>query len=330
MLVITLQQLALLTSGSKKKKIKNYFDEKKMATGLVDLSPPIIKSHNLHISVSGGTSIITFAILIKQNSQESFVTVKKYKRKYKELAKAEIEFLQRLSNHRNIIGFYGIVESEDEGLPDLPPPLIVLERAKMSLKQYIEELRAKGATLKERALYMSLIQITQGIQHMHNHYVAHLDIKPANILITEENGEVIFKLCDFGTSEDIHPGRQRKTTEGNEVKGTYSYMAPEMYFKTPAEDTRLVRIAADIFSFSITAWELTVLKEPFAGMIDSQIMLELSNVHRLPESETLAKGLPSLPTIGLPSPIQKMLTGCWKNYKHRWNIEEVLQTLGKE
>ena len=299
-----------------------------MASGVVDLSPPTIESHDLDISISGGTSIITFAIL-KQKSQESLVTVKKYKRKYKELAKAEIKYLQRLSKHRNIIGFYGIVESEDEGLPELAPPLIVLERAKRSLKQYIEELRSKGVTLTERALYMSLIQIARGVQYMHTEGVAHLDIKTSNILITEEKDDIIFKLCDFGTSEDVYPGGQGKA-EGNGIKGTYPYMAPEIYFKTPAEDRCLVRIAADIFSFSITTWELTLCREPFAGMIDTQIMLELSKVHKLPKSGTLAKGLPSLPTIGLPSPIRKVLNGGWKNYKYRWNIEEVLQTLGKE
>ena len=299
-----------------------------MSTAIYDSSPPTIASDDLQISIGGGTSIIKYAFL-KQKSKEFLVVVKKYRRIHKELAKAEVKYLQRLSNHRNIIGFYGIVEPEDEGLPDLAPPLIVLERANRSLKQYIEEFREHNKTPTEKVLYMSLIQIARGIQHMHEQGVAHLDIKPSNILITEEKDGVVFKLCDFGMSEDIYSDTRGKT-EAKSVKGTFPYMAPEIHFKTPPEDTSFIRVTADIFSFSITIWELTLCKEPFAGMKDTQIILELSRVHDLPKSNKLPKGLPSLPTIGLPSPIRLVLTGCWQNYKHRWDMANILQTLGKK
>ena len=42
-------------------------------------------------------------------------------------------------------------------------------------------------------------QICEGLQHMHENNVVHLDLKPENIIFTDESYKNI-KLIDFGAS----------------------------------------------------------------------------------------------------------------------------------
>ncbi len=72
--------------------------------------------------------------------------------------------------------------------------------------------------------------------------ILHRDIKPSNIFITN-NGEC--KLGDFGIAKVLD-----NTTVGMSKKGTYSYMAPEIYKCEPANRT------SDIYSLGIVLYKL--------------------------------------------------------------------------
>lgn len=73
--------------------------------------------------------------------------------------------------------------------------------------------------------------------------IIHRDIKPENIFVSRF-GE--FKLGDFGIARELE-----KTMGGMSKKGTYSYMAPEMY-RGEQYDQR-----ADIYSLGIVLYKLT-------------------------------------------------------------------------
>ena len=72
--------------------------------------------------------------------------------------------------------------------------------------------------------------------------IIHRDIKPENIFVSRF-GE--FKLGDFGIARELE-----RTMSGLSKKGTYSYMAPEMY-KGEAYDSRV-----DIYSLGIVLYKL--------------------------------------------------------------------------
>lgn len=53
------------------------------------------------------------------------------------------------------------------------------------------------AGLGEARVWKTLIELSSGLRHVHNHNVLHLDLKPSNILITRTGS---LKIADFGMS----------------------------------------------------------------------------------------------------------------------------------
>lgn len=64
-----------------------------------------------------------------------------------------------------------------------------------------------------------LLQIAEGLAFLHSQHIAHLDIKPANLLLSAAWPQVDAKLCDFGISRLILPGE-----EIHEIAGTPDYI----------------------------------------------------------------------------------------------------------
>jgi len=91
--------------------------------------------------------------------------------------------------------------------------------------------------------------ILKGINYLHQHNVAHLDIKPQNILVHESFRLV---LCDFGEARYI------SCLENKELHGTYVYAPPEVLI-----GKEKVNEKADIYSFGIVLWELIHRQFPF-------------------------------------------------------------------
>lgn len=80
--------------------------------------------------------------------------------------------------------------------------------------------------------------------------VVHRDLKPDNILVTRDGR---FKLCDFGEAKDLE-----RTMSVYSVRGTFSYMAPEVY-RGRKYDRR-----ADIYELGLIMYRLLNSgKEPF-------------------------------------------------------------------
>ena len=63
-------------------------------------------------------------------------------------------------------------------------------------------------------------QLFQAINHCHAQNIVHRDIKPDNIMITNDDS---VRLIDFGLSKASKKGKQLKT-----VAGTPYYMSPEV------------------------------------------------------------------------------------------------------
>ena len=99
----------------------------------------------------------------------------------------------------------------------------------------------KRGPLSLAEVYLLFVPLVQAVAYIHRRGVIHRDLKPTNILLDEQDGQLYVRLIDFGiASVQGSTASPPLTTAGNEL-GTIAYMAPE----------RLSGIAApsnDIFS----------------------------------------------------------------------------------
>ncbi|KAF6722146.1 Serine/threonine-protein kinase mos [Oryzias melastigma] len=110
---------------------------------------------------------------------------------------------------------------------------------------------------EERCLRYSA-DIARGLRYLHAHSLVHLDIKPANVLVSSEE---VCKIADFGCSVKLDRARETCADHPHVslVGGTYTHRAPEL-LKGEAVSPK-----ADIFSFGITLWQLLTREPPYAG-----------------------------------------------------------------
>lgn len=143
--------------------------------------------------------------------------------------------------HPNIVNIYDV--GEEKGLH-----YIVMELAEgVTLKEYI---KMNGKLLADEVVNLS-IQIAQGIEAAHNNRTVHRDIKPQNIIITND-GRV--KVTDFGIAR-----ASNVNTITTATIGSVHYFSPEQA-RGGYVDAR-----SDIYSLGITMYEMVTGHVPFDG-----------------------------------------------------------------
>ena len=115
----------------------------------------------------------------------------------------------------------------------------------------------------DRRLKYSL-QIASALAYAHKQKIAHLDLKPANVLIST-GGDC--KVGDFGCSQqcEFDTGKVSPTNR-SVLTGTYAYRAPELLRGEPPT------FKADVYSYGITLWQMRSRERPFGNM-NYQIVL---------------------------------------------------------
>jgi len=136
----------------------------------------------------------------------------------------------------------------------------------MSLKQMI---RREGPFDVELA-YTIMSQVCLGLDAAHRVGVVHRDVKPQNILITENLG---VKIVDLGLAR--HLGGKSVSQTGV-IMGTPDYMSPEQV------RGRNVDARSDIYSLGVVMYEMFTGKLPFTG--DSSVAVLLAHLRQVPES----------------------------------------------
>ena len=93
-----------------------------------------------------------------------------------------------------------------------------------SLQDYIVTARElkQPKVFRESTIRSLFDEVLRGLRIVHQHKMLHLDIKPANIFITDDNKSV---LIDFGAAREV------LSKEGNFIRPMYTpgFAAPEMY-----------------------------------------------------------------------------------------------------
>ena len=96
--------------------------------------------------------------------------------------------------------------------------------------------------LQEKEVIQMGLDLSKALGYCRKLHIIHRDVKPENIFVSRFGD---FKLGDFGIARELE-----RTMSGISKKGTYSYMAPEMY-KGEKYDSRV-----DIYSLGIVLYKL--------------------------------------------------------------------------
>ena len=96
--------------------------------------------------------------------------------------------------------------------------------------------------LQEKEVIQMGLDLSKALEYCRKLHIIHRDVKPENIFVSRFGD---FKLGDFGIARELE-----RTMSGFSKKGTYSYMAPEMY-KGEKYDSRV-----DIYSLGIVLYKL--------------------------------------------------------------------------
>ncbi|HEY5950393.1 MAG TPA: protein kinase [Kofleriaceae bacterium] len=215
-------------------------------------------------------------------------------------------------NHPNCVGVvdFGVWEGE---------PYLVMDFVDgVTLRSVMDN----GPLPPNHALQIAR-QILSGLAHAHKQEVFHRDVKPANIMISEEIGHgQRVRILDFGLAR-LQGNVGRDATQTNMVVGTPNYMAPEQTVPGGSVDGR-----SDLYAVGVVLYEMIVGERPF----QAEDTLQLLGMHRAAPVPRLADRIKR--GIELPKGMQELIDRAMaKSPEQRYQtaiefaeaIDEVLQ-----
>lgn len=214
----------------------------------------------------------------------------------------EIEIMYELRANKNIVDYQDhlIVEKENK----LGYDVYIRMELLTPLDKYMENKK-----IDEQIVTKIGVDICQALEVCKTHHLLHRDIKPANIFV-DENGT--FKLGDFGVAKKLE-----KTTLNMSKKGTFNYMAPEIYKGEPAD------IRSDIYSLGIVMYRL--LNNNKAPFIDKDITVVKASLNE----EALIKRMSGqlIPPIeGVSEKLQNIIyTACSYDKNKRYDDPDTMR-----
>jgi serine/threonine protein kinase len=140
------------------------------------------------------------------------------------------------------------MESEPASAGESSTPM--LEGGSTVTLQMLEDL-----TYVQAVLWMGS-RLADGLAYAHERGILHHDLKPANILLTDEGQPM---LLDFNLAEDT---KRIKNASVAHIGGTLPYMAPE-HLEAFHHGKHPVDARSDIYSLGVILYELLTRRHPF-------------------------------------------------------------------
>ena len=202
--------------------------------------------------------------------------------------------------HPNIVEVFNV--GQDQGLH-----FIEMEFVKgMSLKDLMDE----GPLELDDCLRI-LRDTATGLHAAHSSDVIHRDMKPDNIMMTEDGG--IIKIADFGLARSVE-GESMDLTKTGQIMGTPTYISPEQ------ADAQKTDQRTDIYSLGATFYHMLTNEKPFTG--ESPMVILLKHINEEPDPPTVHN--PDIPP-SVVAIVDKMMA---KRLDQRYqSLEEVIKDI---
>lgn len=155
-------------------------------------------------------------------------------------------------SHHNIVNIYDVGVEEDIHF-------IVMELVKgKTLKQLINDSERIGW---EKSIRIAQ-QIASALEHAHKNHIIHRDIKPHNIIMTEDE---LAKVADFGIARAI---TSSTITQVEDTMGSVHYLSPEQ------ARGGFVNEKSDLYSLGIVLYEMITGEVPFKGETSVSVAIQ--------------------------------------------------------
>ncbi|XP_018593893.1 death-associated protein kinase 2 [Scleropages formosus] len=163
----------------------------------------------------------------------------------------EVEILQSLQ-HCNIMALKDVFESRSE---------VVLIVELISGGELFDFIAAKESLTESEAIEF-IEQILHGVEYMHSKRIAHFDLKPENIMLSDKLvPHPHIKIIDFGLAQHLTQGEEYRS-----LCGTPQYIAPEVInYEALSEGT-------DMWSIGVITYILLSGISPFQGDTDEETL----------------------------------------------------------
>ena len=151
-------------------------------------------------------------------------------------------------------------------------------------------------------------QVAQALRIAHKNKIIHRDVKPHNIMITEDG---VVKLADFGIARAVNDAT---LSTGSKIVGSVHYFSPEQARGNYVDER------SDIYSLGIVMYEMLTGKVPFDGDNPVTVALKHINEEIIPPIE-LEPGIP-------PALDRCVMKATSKYQTNRYaNADELIQEL---
>ncbi|KAM7207379.1 Protein kinase-like domain containing protein [Naviculisporaceae sp. PSN 640] len=186
------------------------------------------------------------------------------------LIREEIAIMKKL-NHPNLVRLIEVLDDPEED-----SLYMVLEMCKKGVVMNVGLNETATPKSKEECRYW-FRDLILGIEYLHSQGVVHRDIKPDNLLLTEDN---VLKIVDFGVSEMFEKPENMRTAK---PAGSPAFLPPELCV---AKHGDVDGKAADIWSMGVSLYCLYYGRLPFerAGVLDMYEAIKTENAP-IPEDE---------------------------------------------
>jgi serine/threonine protein kinase len=158
-------------------------------------------------------------------------------------------------DHNNICTIHEINETDEGQLF-----IVMAFYEGKTLKKIID-----GGLLEIDKIVHIALQIARGLAKAHEHGIIHRDVKPANIMLTQDG---VAKVVDFGLAKLIGQNQLTKTAT---TMGTIAYISPE---QSRGEN---VDQRTDIWAFGVTLYEMITGQLPFKGEYEPAVIHAILN-----------------------------------------------------
>jgi len=169
-----------------------------------------------------------------------------------------------------------IVRVSDDGVYRGVPYFVMDYLPGGTLKKYL------GKPMPYREAARLLLPIARALTFAHAKGVVHRDVKPANVLLSEDGQPM---LSDFGVAKIMDSDQTQGLTATGAAIGTPEYMAPEQAMG------KQIDYRVDIYSLGIIFYELITGRRPFTADTPMEVVVKQST-QPLPPPSKYVKDLP--------------------------------------